>query len=243
MSEGERETKSYILVRKPAERTCYDVLMSLTDGHLCEIYGAYGTGKSRLVHHIAVEAQNAGKRVIYIDTEGGLTEQHARMLKDYWYVGDEMDALEEAVAKARDMREGYDLLVVDSVGHPVYVNYVELEGMQDKLRAYQRLAMIFRDMVRFARGERGKDLGSRRALAIATNHPVSEFARDEKDLPSEEPLDPFGGQIHRVPKLILRSEPAGTWFRLVAFKARNLPRGVEVARFRVADRVTVEWRI
>jgi len=139
--------------------------------------------------------------------------------------------------------------VHNSVGHPIYVNYVELETMAEKLRAYQRLALVFRDMVRFARGERGVDLGERKALAIATNHTISEFARVIKELPEEEPLGPFGGQIHRVPKVILRSEPVEltgerSVFKLVSFKLRNMPKDVEVARFTISKSgVEIKWRI
>ena len=235
---------------KPAPKaTAYDKLMNLTESHLAEIYGQYGTGKSRLAHHIAIEAQNAGKRVLFIDTEGGLLDEHVRQLKDYWYVGDSIEALEDAVAKAKKQRGSYDLLVVDSVGHPVYVNYVELQGMQQKLRAYQRLAMVFRDMVRFARGERGVDMGKRSGLAVCVNHTVSEFSRIAKELPPEEPLDPFGGQIHRVPKVILRSElaeaaPNRSVFRLLSFKLRGMPKNVEVGRFTIDNEGTrVEWKI
>lgn len=232
----------------PVYETAYDRLVELTQFHLAEIYGGYGTGKSRLVHHIAVEAQNVlGKNVLFIDTEGGLLDEHVKQLKNYWYVGDSVEALEDAVAKAKERRDEYDLLVADSVGHPVYVNYVELEGMAEKLRAYQRLAMVFRDMVRFARGELGKDLGQRRALAIATNHTVSEFSRVAKDLPPEEPLNPFGGQIHRVPKVILRAEPAEitpdrSVFKLLSFKLRGMPKNVEVARYTIDYQgIWVEW--
>ena len=244
---GEAEGKSPRLAGKEARPPAKSIekLIALTDYHLVEVYGPYGSGKSRLVHALAVEAQKAGYRVLYIDTEGGLADSHVRQLQNYWYVGDEVDALEDAVRRTCEQRDKYDVLVVDSVGHPVYVNYVELEGMQEKLRAYQRLALVFRDMVRFARGERGKDLGQRKALAVATNHPVSEFSRISKELPEEEPLSPFGGQIHRVPKLILRSEAVGNGrFRLLVYKARNLPKDFEVARFQVTpEGVRVEWKV
>jgi KaiC/GvpD/RAD55 family RecA-like ATPase len=242
------ELKALPVVSKPVSYvTAYDRLVELTEFHLAEIYGGYGTGKSRLVHHIAVEAQNMGKRVLFIDSEGGLKDEHVRQLKNYWYVGDSIEALEDAVATARMHRKDYDLLVVDSCGHPVYVNYVELETMADKLRAYQRLALIFRDMVRFARGEKDENLGERKALAIVTNHTVSEFSRIAKELPPEEPLDPFGGQIHRVPKVILRAEPAEitperSVFKLLSFKLRDMPKNVEIARYTIDYQgVWVEW--
>jgi hypothetical protein len=239
--------------------TAYGKLMQLTEGHLAEIYGAYGTGKSRLAHAIAVEAQDIlGLRVLYIDTEAGLSEEHVKQLKNYWYIGDELDALEEAVAWAKDHRNDFDFLVVDSIGHAVYTCYVELGTMDQKLKAFQRLATVFRDMVRFARGERGVDYDpkdplkcKRKALALALNHPVSEFARVAKDLPPEEPLAPFGGQIHRIPKVILRVEPVEqtpdrSVFALMTYKLRDMPKNIEVGRYTLNardDSVSIEWKI
>lgn len=249
---GVGRTEETLPVTPPAA-TCFDKLMDLTDGHLCEIYGIYGTGKSRLVHSIAIEAQSAGKRVLYLDTEGGLKREHIKQLRHYEYIGDELEDLIERVRWAKENRDKFDLLIADSVGHPIYVNYVAMRGMDEKLRSYQELAAIFRDMVRFARGEKGVDFGKRSALAIAVNHTVSEFARisdfvlAHKPVPREaleSPLDPFGGQIHRVPKLILRSEPAGDGFKLITFKARDLPKNFEVARFSVGEKgVSINWQI
>lgn len=240
-------------VEQKPKATSYDKLMNATDGHLCEIYGSYGTGKSRLVHSIAIEAQNAGKRVIYLDTEGGLTKAHIEQLKNYEYVGDELNHLIARVRWVKENRDKFDLLIVDSVGHVVYVNYVAMRTMDEKLKSYQELAAIFRDMVRFARGEREKDFGRRSALSIAVNHTVSEFAKisefvqQHRPIPREaleQPLDPFGGQIHRVPKLILRSEPVGDGFRLITFKARDLPKNKEIARFTIDSTGTkIDWKI
>jgi len=239
-----------VLNNKVTYELSYNKLMRLAEGHLAELYGPYGCGKSRLLHAIAVEAQDIlEKKVLFIDTEGGLLDEHVKQLKNYWYVGDSIEALEDAVASAKQHRKDYDLLIVDSVGHPIYVNYVELEGMAEKLRAYQRLAIIFRDMVRFARGERKVDLGERKALAIAANHPVSEFARVAKDIPEEEPLNPFGGQIHRVPKVILRIEleqqtEAKSVFKILSFKLRGFAKGVEVATFAIdSSGVKIAWKI
>ncbi|MEM2189383.1 MAG: AAA family ATPase [Nitrososphaerota archaeon] len=232
----------------------FDVLYTLTGNHLCEIYGPYGTGKSRLLHHICLEAQRAGKRVLYIDTEAGLREEDAKLLKNYWYVGDELEALQEAVAWAKDHRNEFDVLAVDSLGHVVYVSYIEFQGLSEKLQAFQRLALIFRDMVRFARGERNVDFdpknpfaSKRRGLAIAINHPVSEFARISKDLPPEEPLAPMGGQIHRVPKVILRVETEHlaedkSSFGIFTFKLRDMPRNIKIGRYIIdSSGVHIEW--
>jgi len=97
------------------------------------------------------------------------------------------------------------------------------------------------DSVRFARDGNG--------LSIVTNQCVSEFTRVAKNLDEEEPLAPFGGKISFVPKLILRSEPLvrdlqKSEFRLLVFKARDLPRNFEVARFTIdGGGVKIDWRL
>lgn len=63
--------------------TSYEVLVRLTEYHLCEIYGSYGTGKSRLVAHIALEAQELGARALFIDTEMDLPAEVASQIKNY----------------------------------------------------------------------------------------------------------------------------------------------------------------
>lgn len=236
--------------------TSYEVLIHLTEYHLCEIYGSYGTGKSRFVAHIALEAQRLGARVLFIDTEMGLPTEVAAQIKNYWYVGDSLDALEDAVAWAKDHRGDFDLLIVDSVGTPVYLNYIEFESMAEKLKAFQRLATVFRDMVRFARGERGVDFdpkspldSKRKALSIAVNHCLSEFSRVVKEEPESEPLAPFGGSIHRVPKVILRIEPAEmtaekSVFNILTYKLRNLPKNLVVGRYTIDARgIRVDWNL
>jgi len=248
----EKEIAEEVTPSKPKKEVCqpaYHKLLELVGPHLIEIYGSWNTGKSRLVHSIATEAQLIGKRVLFLDTEAGLEDKHIEELQNYEYIGDKLDTLIKRVSEAKDDRKKFDLLIVDSIGHPVYVHYVEMEGLEEQLRSFQKLALLFRDMVRFARGEKGADFGKREALAIAVNHTVSEFARAAKNLPRVEPLDPFGGQIHRVPKLILRSEPAGftsttSIYKLLSYKARDLPKNYEVAQFTIDHNgVRIEWRM
>lgn len=218
----------------------YDKFLSLVGNHTIEIYGDYGTGKSRLVQAVAVEAQLMGKKVLYIDTEGSLSEPHIKELQNYEYVGDDLQNLVTRVEKAKEEKEKYSLLIVDSIGLPVLNAYARLP-LEKKLEAIQKLAPIMADTVRFARDGNG--------LSIVTNQCVSEFSRVAKDLPPDEPLGPFGGKIAFVPKLILRSEPLArdaqkSEFMLLVWKARDLPRNCEVARFTI-DKLglKIQWQI
>lgn len=218
----------------------YEKLLSLVGHHTVQIYGDYGTGKSRFVHAVATEAQVLGRKVLYLDTEGSLSESHVKDLESYEYLGDDLDALVKRVEKAKKEKDQHHLLIIDSIGLPVLNAYARL-SLDKKLGAIQKLAPIMADTVRFARDGKG--------LSIVTNQCVSEFTRVSKNLGEEEPLAPFGGKISFVPKLILRSEPLvqdvqRSEFRLLTFKARDLPRGFEVARFTIdGGGVKIEWRV
>jgi len=218
----------------------YDRFLSLVGHHTVQIYGDYGTGKSRFVHAVATEAQVTGRKVLYLDTEGSLSENHVKELQNYEYLGDDLDALVKRVEKAKEEKEKYNLLIVDSVGLPVLNAYARW-SLDKKLEAIQKLAPIMADTVRFARDGNG--------LSIVTNQCVSEFSRVAKKQDEEEPLAPFGGKIGFVPKLILRTEPLirdvqKSEFRLLVFKARDLARNFEVARFTVdSGGVKIEWKV
>lgn len=243
----DRDIAEEVALAKPAVQpkegiyvTAYDKFLELVGHHTVQIYGDYGTGKSRFVHAVATEAQILGKKVLYIDTEGSLSESHIKELQNYECLGDDLEGLVKRVEKAKKEKDEYDLLIIDSVGLPVLNAYARWT-LEKKLAAIQKMAPIMADTVRFARDGNG--------LSIVTNQCVSEFTRVSKKLSEEEPLAPFGGKISFVPKLILRSEPLvrdaqKSEFRLLVFKARDLPRHFEVARFTIdSGGVRIEWRV
>jgi len=223
-----------------AYEPAYDKFLGLVGHHTVQIYGDYGTGKSRFVHAVATEAQVTGRKVLYLDTEGSLSENHIKELQNYEYLGDDLDVLVKRVERAKEEKEKYNLLIVDSVGLPVLNAYARLT-LDKKLEAIQKLAPIMADTVRFARDGNG--------LSIVTNQCVSEFTRVAKKLEEDEPLAPFGGKIGFVPKLILRSEPLiqdvqKSEFRLLAFKARDLPRNFEILRFTIdKEGIRIDWKV
>ncbi|NVM24214.1 MAG: hypothetical protein HWN68_20850, partial [Desulfobacterales bacterium] len=65
------------------QKTAFDRLLELVGSHLVEIYSDTGNGKSRLVYHIATEAERSGKKVLYLDTEKSLPVGYEKSLKNY----------------------------------------------------------------------------------------------------------------------------------------------------------------
>ena len=233
-----------------APLTAYDKFKQLVGAHTVQIYGEAGAGKSRFVHAVAIEAQLTGKKVLYLDTEGSLPLGYEDELENYEYIGPDLDALIERVSLAKRQRDQFDLLIVDSVGFPVLASFASLP-LDKRLTAILRMANIMADTVRFARASKHEMLPvpEKENLAIVTNQTVSEFTRVTKGLSPEDPLECFGGKIAFVPKLTLRSEVVErnsqkSVFRLTVHKARDMPRGKEIACFTLAGNgVTINWKV
>lgn len=232
---------------KPA--TSYEKLMQLVGAHAVQIFGETGTGKSRLLAAICIEAQLIGKKVLYIDTEGSLPEDVARDLENYEYIGPDLDAMVERVRLAKMQRDQFDLLAIDSIGFPVLTAYASLP-LDKRLSAILTLTNVFADAVRFARASRHEDLPApeKMNLSIVSNQPVSEFVTVTKGVEPEE-RDPFGGKLSFIPKLNLRTEVVErskekSVFNLVVHKARNMARGTVVAQYTINNSgVTIKWLV
>lgn len=217
--------------RPTQQETAYDRLLGLVGNDLVEIFGDYGTGKSRLLGHIALEIQNAKKRVIFFDNENSLPRPIADKLQNYEYVGMRLQPLIDRVA---NLESGFDLVCVDSIGFPVLCNYFEL-GLKERLTALGRMILLRAHLKEYAVRNNG--------LAIATNQPVSEFAHSEMapdHIPRNEPLPPFGGKGAFISKLLLRTEvesrhPNATKIALMTYKARDLPFDRKIATFTIGD--------
>lgn len=228
------------------QKTAFDRLLEKVGNHLIEIYSDTGNGKSRLVHHIATEAERSGKKVLYLDTEKSLPVGFEKQLKHYEVhtAKTALDLLRQLIARVRKARdEDFNLIVVDSIGLPVLASLPEM-SLRERGDAFQLMASLRFQMMGFA-FEHG--------LTIATNQPVSELsyssiAGNEPKVSRGEPLPPFGGKSEFMAKLILRSEavqksPKQSIFRLVVYKAREHGQEYEFARFSIGkDGVSIEWK-
>ena len=240
------EEKPAIEASPTQQKTAFDKLLELTGNHLIEIYSDTGNGKSRLVYHIATEAERSGKKVLYLDTEKSLPVGYEKHLKNYEVhtAKTALDLLRQLIARIRRARdEDFNLIVVDSIGLPVLAALPEMD-MRERGDAFQLMASLRFQMMGFA-FEHG--------LTIATNQPVSELAQvsvrgKAPKVAAGEPLPPFGGKSEFMAKLILRSEavqkaPKQSIFKLVVYKAREHGQEYEFARFTVDDKgVSIEWK-
>lgn len=215
------------------QKTAFDKLLELVGSDLIEIFGDYGTGKSRLVGHIALEAQEAGKEVLYLDDENSLPRSIIAKL-NYQYVGINLDKIIERVASIEDH---YDLVCLDSIGFPVLIDYVRL-SLREQLRAIQKMILLRGYLKDYAIRNKG--------LAIVTNQPQSEYAYASGKVEEHEPLNPFGGKGAFISKLLLRtniiSRGASTKIGIRTFKARDMPFDKQIAEFVISnDKTELRW--
>lgn len=247
MEEAMNEAQKFKKEGSPThQKTAFDKLLELVGNHLIEIYSDTGNGKSRLVYHIATEAERSGKKVLYLDTEKSLPVGYEKQLKNYEIhtAKTALDLLRQLIARIQRARdEDFNLIVVDSIGLPVLAALPEMD-MRERGDAFQLMASLRFQMMGFA-FEHG--------LTIATNQPVSELAQvsvrgKAPKVAAGEPLPPFGGKSEFMAKLILRSEaiqkaPSKSIFKLVVYKAREHGQEYEFARFTVDDKgVSIEWK-
>jgi RecA/RadA recombinase len=217
-----------------SKKIAFDKLSELVGNDLIEVFGDAGSGKSRLVGHIAIEAQEAGKRVLFLDNENSLPKPIAARLKNYRYVGIDLDKIIEQVANTK---EQYDLICLDSIGFPVLIDYVRL-SLREQLRAIQKMILLRGYLKDYAIRNKG--------ISIATNQPVSEYSYASGKIEEGQPLEPFGGKGMFISKLLLRTDPIRkgetTRIAIKTYKARDLPFDKQIAEFVVTGEGTeLRW--
>jgi len=149
----------------------------LEKGVITNFYGSSSTGKTNLCVEAAAEQASRGRKVLYIDTEGGFsTERFAQ-------VGDEEDldnvelsepstfnTQEDAVNEASERADEVDLVIVDSL-----VALYRLEATGDDIpEANQRLSSMLASLSKAARES---DIP-----VVVTNQVYSRFDKDGVEL-------------------------------------------------------------
>lgn len=198
-------------------------------GAITEFFGEAGAGKTNLCLQLARNAALAGRKTVYIDTEGVSLERLHQMSGDHYarvrerifffepYSLKEQEAVIEKTVRLAAGTPEIGLVILDSAA----IHY------------------------RIALGT-GDDVGGRRALA-AQLHQLAGLAR-KRDIPvvitnqvttnlETEELEPLGGQVIRhLAKAVLRLEKIGPARRRASvLKHRSVAEGIS-AEFRITSR-------
>ncbi|MEA3198650.1 MAG: repair protein RadB [Thermoplasmata archaeon] len=195
-------------------------------GALTEFFGEAGAGKTNVCLQLARNAALAGRKTVYIDTEGVSLERLAQMS------GDHADRVKQNVL----FFEPYSLREQEAI----------VERVARLAAGAPEIGLVIFDSAtlhyRIALGT-GDDVGGRRALA-AQLHTLAGVAR-KRDIPvvitnqvttnlDTDELEPLGGQIVRhLSKAVIRLDKSGpSRRRATILKHRSVAEGL-TAEFRI----------
>lgn len=162
---------------------------------LIQVFGPTGSGKTEFCIKVAQSAaEDENKDVLFIDTERNLSNNERIENTDYVYVPDFQDLYAfvsgnsnklsddpfgENTTGSNSLQDGYDMIVLDSMGFPALMAYDEysIEDNADQFKVFQ--------MIQYMSGELKKYAQKNNSLVISTNQPKSELSESGGE-------DPFG---------------------------------------------------
>lgn len=216
---------------------------------LIEVFGPSGSGKSEFAVQTAQSALNdAGKEVLFIDTERNIGEMDRIDGADYVYVPEwhdiyhyvngtsgslSNDPFGENTTNKRSIPGGYDVVVLDSIGFPALIQYGKYRVADDaeQFKVFNELQVITGELKKYAQ--------KNNALVIVTNQPKS-------DLSDAEDPDPFGDKSIFGFKEVWKTEKASsseirTKCNINAFRSRQSGKGKKLFQLDISnDGVEVE---
>lgn len=226
------------------EMGVYNGLIEFCEGpDLIEVFGESGSGKSRFSVEVLMDAvENEGKRGLFIDTEKNIGNEDDLGSCDYAYLPEwrdiynycigqgEMvpnDAFGEKTHSGNEMPDGYDVVVVDSLGFPALVQYGKYRVADDaeQFKVFNEIQVITGELKKYAQ--------MNDALVIVINQPKS-------DLSEEQDPAPFGDksifgfkEVWKTYKV--NATETKTDCEIRAFRSRQLGKGSVIYRVEIDD--------
>jgi len=220
-----------------------DVIEFCGGPDLIQIFGGTGSGKTEFCIKLAESSiEDEGKDVLFIDTERNLSNNERLDGADYVYVPDFDDLYAFISGKtnklsdnpfgenstgSQTLQDGYDVVVLDSLGFPALMAYDEysIEDDADQFTVFQ--------MIQFMSGEMKKYAQKNNSLVVSTNQPKSELA-------DEGAANPFGDKSLFAFKELWRawkkdSSEIQTTCSLEAHRSRQAGEGKDLFKLNISD--------
>lgn len=210
---------------------------------LIELFGGSGSGKSEFAVEVSKSAlTEANKEVLFIDTERNIGEQSRIGDADYVYVPEWHDIYAYVTGKeymlsdnpfgenttnSRTIEDGYDVVVLDSIGFPALIQYGEynVEDDADQFDIFNELQVITGRLKKYAQFND--------ALVIVTNQPKSELSGSDNPKPFGD-KSIFGfKEVWKTNKDSSRS--TGTECSINAFRSRQAGQGKKLFSMKIDD--------
>jgi len=241
--DGDSESED-IDVSEDGEDSLYRQVVGLCGGpDLMQVFGPSGSGKSTLAMEILKSALKEGdKKALIIDTERNVLDVENIDGADYVYIPEWHDLYhyvvgnEAALSKnpfgenttnRKTLKDGYDVVLLDSIGFPALVQYGEyrVDDNSDQFKVFNELQVITGKLKQYSQRNE--------ALAVVINQPKS-------DLSGETNPPPFGDKSIFGFKEIwltekLSSSDIATKCSINAFRSRQAGRGASIYELKISD--------
>jgi len=210
------------------------------------IYGPSGSGKTNFCLLAAVHATHAGKKVLFVDTEGGIAVERIKQLssKNYEKVLQRIMFFNPTTFAEQDqflgklknlMNDKVGLIVVDSVSMLYRVelgrsrNEIAGGEEQKKESAHQN------EGIQDANAALGRQLAALVGLARKKHIPVLVTNQVYADFKQQEQVKMVGGDLLKYSsKCLMELQKLGTCRGLILRKHRSLPEGKNL-KFRIVQ--------
>jgi RecA/RadA recombinase len=225
-----------------ADTLYHDVLDMCGGPDLIEIFGPSGSGKSVFSTQVLKEAAREGKKCLFIDTERNINEVDNIDGSDYLYIPEwkdiyyyirgsgrtvSSDNISYNTTGSNKLQDGYDVIVLDSVGFPALVQYADyrVDNDSDQFQVFLEIESIFGHLKQYSQRND--------CLIIITNQPKS-------DLSDESDPKPFGDKAIYGAKEVWKTDVESTNEMATncdvnAFRSREAGRGKTLFEVKIDD--------
>lgn len=239
-------------VEPEAEQTLFNKTMDLCGGaDLMQVFGPSGSGKSTYAFEVLKSAvKGTDKKALVIDTERNVLDLDSIEGADYVYLPEwhdlysyivghssklSEDSFGQNTTNSKTIPDGYDVVLLDSIGFPALVQYGEYRVADDgdQFKVFNELQVITGKLKQYSQRND--------ALCIVTNQPKSDLSD------SNDPA-PFGDksifgfkEVWKTDKV--SSSEVKTKCDINAFRSRRRGKGSTVFTVEVDDEgATVEFK-
>ena len=191
------------------------------------LYGPAGSGKTNFCLMAAVSVAKSGKKVVFIDTEGGFSVDRLKQLTNESVLNNILLLKATSFAEQQEIfnklldevNERLGLIIVDSI---VMLYRLEM-GLAREKESEKKIVGINRSMARQLRIL--SEISRKKGIpVIITDQVYSDFVKKDEDNPAEKQVHMVGGDLLKYwSKCIIELKRFGDKKKAVLRKHRSLP--------------------